>query len=111
MVMKRSPAVWSKGKKAGASIARETPRIEWDPPGGHQISAGEFKARCLALMDEVRDTGGEYIITKRGVPVAKLVPATIERRPLFGSMKGTVKTRGDIISPLDEPWDALDADD
>jgi len=72
------------------------------------ISAGEFKARCLALMDEVRDRGGEYIITKRGAPVAKLVPIRTERRPLLGSMKGTVNVLGDIVSPLDEPWDALD---
>jgi len=74
-----------------------------------EVSAGEFKARCLALMNEVRDRGGEYIITKRGVPVAKLVPVRIERRPLLGSMKGTVKVLGDIVKPLNEPWDALEA--
>lgn len=72
-----------------------------------EIAAGEFKARCLALMDEVGETGGEYVITKRGVPVARLLPARIERRPLLGSLKGSVKTRGDIVSPLDEPWAAL----
>jgi prevent-host-death family protein len=73
-----------------------------------EISAGQFKARCLALMDEVHDRGGEYVITKRGTPVARLVPVSRERRPLLGSMKGTVSVTGDIISPLDEPWDALD---
>src|SRR5215467_4355746 len=73
-----------------------------------EIPAGEFKARCLAFMDEVHEQGGEYVITKRGVPVAKLVPVRFERRPLLGSMKGTVTTRGDIVSPLDEPWDALE---
>ena len=73
-----------------------------------EIPAGEFKARCLAIMDDVREQGGEYVITKRGVPVAKLVPVRFERRPLRGSMKGTVTTRGDIVSPLDEPWDALE---
>ena len=51
----------------------------------------------------------KYIITKRGAPVAKLVPVRIERRPLLGSMKGTVKVLGDIVKPLNEPWDALDA--
>ena len=71
------------------------------------ISAGEFKARCLALMDEVRDRGGEYVITKRGAAVAKLVPVRQKRRRLLGSMKGTVTVLGDIISPLDEPWEAL----
>ena len=73
-----------------------------------EISAGEFKARCLALMDEVRDRGGEYVITKRGAPVAKLVPIRQKRRRLLGSMKGTVRVLGDIISPLDEPWEALE---
>ena len=72
-----------------------------------EISAGEFKARCLALMDEVRDRGGEYVITKRGAAVAKLVPIRRKRRKLLGSMKGTVTVLGDIISPLDEPWEAL----
>jgi prevent-host-death family protein len=76
-----------------------------------EIPAGEFKARCLAIMDDVQERGGEYIITKRGVPVAKLVPVRIERRPLLGSMKGTVTTLGDIVSPLDEPWNALEAFD
>ena len=75
------------------------------------ISAGEFKARCLAIMEDVREHGGEYVITKRGTPVAKLVPIPVERRPLLGSMKGTVRFTGDIVSPLDEPWEALDGMD
>ena len=78
------------------------------PVPSWEMSAGEFKARCLAIMNEVRDRGGEYVITKRGVPVAKLVPVHAERRPLLGSMKGAVKVLGDIISPLDEPWEALE---
>ena len=76
-----------------------------------RISAGDFKARCLALMDEVHDRGGEYLITKRGVPVARLVAVRHEPRPLFGSMKGTVTVLGDIVSPLDEAWEALEGDD
>jgi prevent-host-death family protein len=100
-------------KKKGPLVVRE------GSPGGYAahvdvaagfsrlISAGEFKARCLALMDEVRDRGGEYVITKRGAAVAKLVPIRQKRRRLLGSMKGTVRVLGDIISPLDEPWEAL----
>lgn len=92
---------------------RETPPSYGGTAGtvsglSREIPAGEFKARCLALMDELRDRGGEYVITKRGVPVARLLPARIERRPLLGSMKGTLKTRGDIVGPLDEPWEALE---
>jgi prevent-host-death family protein len=104
MVMKR---------KTSPPVVRETvPGYATDREAGptfsKQVSAGEFKARCLALMDDVRDSGGEYVITKRGEPVAKLVPVRMERRPLLGSMKGTVTTLGDIVSPLNEPWTALD---
>ena len=77
------------------------------PGPNREIPAGAFKARCLALMDEVARTGGQYVITKRGVPVARLLPASLERRPFLGSMKGTVTTLGDIVSPLDEPWDVF----
>ena len=74
-----------------------------------QMQAGEFKAKCLELMDWVAAGNEEIIITKRGVPVAKLVripesPVT----PLFGSMKGTVEFMGDIISPIDVKWDACE---
>ena len=81
------------------------------PAFSREISAGQFKARCLAIMDEVRDRGGEYIITKRGTPVARLVPFRRESRPLLGSMHGTVRVLGDIVGPLDEPWEALDETD
>ena len=72
-----------------------------------QIPAGEFKAKCLKLMDQVRESGREIVITKRGKPVAKLVPLEPkERPPLFGCMKGTFEITGDIISPIDVEWDA-----
>lgn len=71
-----------------------------------EIPAGEFKAKCLKLMDEVQQTGEEVIITKRGKPVAKLVPAAKEKPFLFGSMKGSVRITGDIVGPiLDEDWE------
>jgi prevent-host-death family protein len=105
-------------KKRRHSVARERPERVSNAQGripvrfSREISAGQFKARCLAIMDEVRDRGGEYIITKRGTPVARLVPARHEPRPLLGSMSGTVRVLGDIIGPLDEPWEALgDGDD
>lgn len=78
------------------------------PGPSRKIPAGEFKARCLALMDEVQRSGGEYVITKRGVPVARLLPASAERRPLLGSLRGTVTTVGDIVSPIDDAWSALE---
>ncbi len=71
------------------------------------IPAGEFKARCLQLMDEVEETGRELIITKRGRPVAKLVPVTgAGARDVFGCMRGTVTVVGDIVAPLEEQWEA-----
>lgn len=70
------------------------------------VPAGEFKARCLKLMDEVHDSGTEIVITKRGKPVAKLVPAADETRPLFGAMKDTFRILGDIVEPLDVTWEA-----
>ena len=72
-----------------------------------EIPAGEFKAKCLKLMDQVRESGQEIVITKRGKPVAKLVPLEPkERPPLFGCMKGTFEITGDIVSPIDVEWDA-----
>ncbi|MGD0090457.1 MAG: type II toxin-antitoxin system prevent-host-death family antitoxin [Planctomycetota bacterium] len=71
------------------------------------VAAGEFKTKCLKLMDTVRDTGEEVVITKHGKPVAKLVPATKKKpRSLYGCMKGSVTYCGDIISPIDVEWEA-----
>jgi prevent-host-death family protein len=69
------------------------------------IGAGEFKVKCLQLLDEVEATREPIIVTKFGKPVAKLVPMppTVE---LFGALKGTVLHEGDIISPLDAEWEA-----
>ena len=68
------------------------------------LPAGEFKARCLKLMDEVEATGGEIVITKRGKPVAKLTPVEKKRKSYFGHMKGQLEILGDIESPV-IPWD------
>ncbi len=77
-----------------------------------EVPAGEFKAKCLALMDRVRETGATYVVTKHGRPVARLVP--VDEAPpvrLFGLMAGTVLDYGDLISPIDEVWDADDQGD
>jgi len=75
------------------------------------IPAGRFKAQCLALMDRVRERHEEYVITKHGTPVAKLVSVGDKPpRRLFGCMRGTVRRAGDLLSPIDVPWDTgLDA--
>lgn len=57
-------------------------------------------------MDRVRETGVEYVVTKHGRPVAKLVPVVEQpRRPLFGSMKGTVLAFERPLDPLDAEYD------
>ena len=67
------------------------------------VAAAEFKANCLRLMDKVARERRPIIITKRGKPVAKLVPVE-EQEPigLFGRMAGTIKIVGDIISPIED---------
>ncbi|MBI3268594.1 MAG: type II toxin-antitoxin system prevent-host-death family antitoxin [Planctomycetes bacterium] len=72
-----------------------------------KIAAGEFKAKCLRLLEEVRAHGTEIVITKRGRPVARLVPYRQPKpRAVFGSMKGSVEIVGDIVAHVDETWEA-----
>lgn len=61
-----------------------------------QIAAAKFKAQCLSLLDRVGDEG--LVITKRGKPVARLVPIHAESASLIGSLKGKVKIKGPIRS-------------
>ena len=74
---------------------------------GKTIKASEFKAKCLALMDEVARTGTPLVITKNGKPVADLVPHREKKKGPFGIWKGQVEIKGDIISPIDVEWDAM----
>jgi prevent-host-death family protein len=67
------------------------------------IPAGTFKARCLAIMDQVASKRESVIITKRGKPVAKLVPVEKEKDDIFGFFKGKGKILGDIVSPAFSP--------
>lgn len=69
------------------------------------IGAGEFKAKCLQLLDDVAEKRGTLVITKHGKPVAKLVPVEPEQR-LFGALKGSVVGEMDIVSPINSEWEA-----
>lgn len=72
-----------------------------------EISAAEFKAKCLKLMDEVSKTRKPIVITKRGRPVAKLVPFEPEpRKPLLGYMAGTITRMDDVSGPPGVEWEA-----
>jgi prevent-host-death family protein len=63
------------------------------------MAAGTFKARCLKVMDEVQAKRETVVITKRGKPVAKLVPVEAEKDEIFGFLRGKGKITGDIVSP------------
>ena len=71
------------------------------------IAAAQFKARCLQLMEDVQRKHISMIITKHGVPIAKLVPLEETSINLYGALKGTIKIKADIIAPIDESWDAM----
>ncbi len=69
------------------------------------IGAGDFKTKCLKLLDDVAQTKEPLVITKRGRPVAKLVPIQDEV-DLYGALAGSVISEGNIISPLQNEWTA-----
>lgn len=69
------------------------------------IAAGEFKAKCLQLLDDIAEKRGTLVITKHGKPVARLVPVEPEQQ-LFGALKGSVVAEIDIVSPINTVWDA-----
>jgi len=72
----------------------------------NEIPAGEFKAKCLKLLDEVQQQRRQITITKRGRPVARLMPLAADMPDIFGRMKGTVEILGDIVAPTGEIWNA-----
>ncbi|MFA5890828.1 MAG: type II toxin-antitoxin system prevent-host-death family antitoxin [Actinomycetota bacterium] len=61
-----------------------------------QMPAAKFKEHCLAILDEVDEEG--LIITKRGKPVAKLIPIRATSAEMIGALKGKLRITGDILS-------------
>lgn len=76
-----------------------------------EVSISEFKAKCLALLDQVNKTKKPLRITRHGRPVAEVVPPSSvqDRSAWIGSMKGRMEILGDIISPAsdEDEWEAL----
>jgi prevent-host-death family protein len=68
-----------------------------------QMPAGEFKAKCLSVLDQVQRTGKIVVVTKRGRPVAQLVPLSSNEAE---SLLGSVVYEEDLLSPIDAEWDA-----
>ena len=73
------------------------------------ISAAKFKAHCLKVMDEVQTTRESVIVTKKGKPVVKVVPAQAPSEEVFGCLSEVIDIVGDIESPVlpSETWNAL----
>lgn len=70
------------------------------------VSVSNFKAHCLEYVEHANQDRAEYIVTKRNKPVARLIPIK-ENTFRYGKMKGTGAIIGDIMSPIDAEWDAL----
>lgn len=71
-----------------------------------QIAIGEFKAKCLKIIDENQYKKETIILTKRGKPIAKVIPYEYEPVYARGWMAGTVEIVGDIVESTGEMWDA-----
>ena len=77
-----------------------------------EIAISEFKAKCLAVLEQVRATKKPIRVTRFGKPVAEVVPSAptvIDREKWFGSMKDTMRITGDILAPAndEDEWEVL----
>lgn len=76
-----------------------------------KIPISRFKARCLAILEEVRRTKQPVQVTRFGVPVAEVGPpsAPLRQDHWMGSMKGTARIKGDIVEPVagEDAWEVL----
>jgi len=71
-----------------------------------EVSASAFKNSCLQLIDRVRQTREEIVVTKYGRPVAKLVAFEEGTAQLFGHLAGSVTIHGDVVAPVEAEWNA-----
>ena len=75
------------------------------------ISISKFKATCLSLLDQVKKTGQPILVTKKGEPIAQVIPPPRPEKPAswLGSFQSTGKIKGDIVSPALEEvdWEVL----
>lgn len=70
------------------------------------MSAAEFKAKCLDVMEQVAATGEPVTVTKRGKAIVQVAPIVRKPKTLRGFLKGTMRITGDIVAPIDVEWDA-----
>lgn len=76
-----------------------------------KIAISKFKATCLAVLERVRKTRKPVLVTRRGEPIAEVVPTSLSEQPakFIGSRVGTIQIVGDIVSPVvdESEWEAL----
>ena len=76
-----------------------------------EIAISKFKATCLEVLERVRRTRRPVLVTRFGEPVAEVTPPSISKPKgrRLGSMVGTIRIKGDIVSPASDPndWDVL----
>ncbi len=76
------------------------------------IAISEFKATCLAVLERVRRSGQPVLVTRRGEPIAEIVPPSSQAlsAPWLGSARGSGHIIGDLVAPAAEErnWEALD---
>ena len=76
-----------------------------------EIAISEFKAKCLALLDQVQKTKKPILVTRFGKPIAEVIPPSSAAAPAhwMGSMKDRIQILGDIVSPANEEsdWEVL----
>ena len=70
-----------------------------------RMAAGEFKAKCLALLDDVETHRRSFVVTKRGRPVARVVPLWTKT---LGPLVGSLVYEEDPLAPVDVQWEALE---
>jgi prevent-host-death family protein len=75
------------------------------------VPIGEFKTHCYQIMDQAQKEGHPVIITRKGKPIAKILPLDSQAEKddcFFDSLKDSVSINGDIISPIDVKWNVHD---
>ena len=79
-------------------------------PETDSVSISEFKATCLARLERVRRTGRRLVVTKRGTPIAEVVPPAVRRQAVgwLGSGASTGRVTGDLVAPVvgSDEWEA-----
>ncbi|HVZ73085.1 MAG TPA: type II toxin-antitoxin system Phd/YefM family antitoxin [Polyangia bacterium] len=75
-----------------------------------KVAISTFKSRCLAMLDKVKRTGHPLLITRRGEPIAEVVPPSPAhaREDWLGSATGTGEITGDVVAPAPATWEALE---